>query len=846
MNQEEGMKLSILAVMLAAAALAGADTGEFLLDLKVVYTTAALNQLTPTAASNGTTTLVVWSDARSGVSDIYGARLTPTGVVLDPAGIAVSTAAYIQTSPAVASDGTDYLVVWADRRADTSDIYVTRVTADGRVLDPAGIAVSTAADFQGSPAVTFDGTNYLVVWSDLRSGNGDIFGARVTRDGTVIDTSGLTLVVDAAEQAAPAVVYDGANVLLVWEDTRSDLFGDIYCARITSEGAVLDPSGFLVSGATNWQGSPAAALGDTDVLVVWHDARTSSFTDVYGARVTRAGEVLDPAGIGISTVEAYQWFPRVAFDGTNYLVVWQDEHGHGLIYGARVGSDGRVLDPQGFIVGAAEDMASPAVAFDGTHSVVVWNDARTGPADPNVYGARVNGDGIVLDSQSITVSAAATPQERPVAACDGSELLVVWDETGESGRHIRGVRLTTGGTILDTTSIRISPPDGYRACASIAYGTSEFLVAWEDGFASNRDVRGARVSPSGEVLDSAGILISEQTGTQCAPATASDGTDFLVAWQDWRNGSYDIYGARVSRTGTLLDTAGIAVCTNAGDQVTPELAYSGTDYLVLWQAPGTAVRDIYGARVSRQGVVLDPNGFVVSAAPNVQDQPAAAADGDGFLVVWSDWRNADRDIYGARVTGTGTVLDTAGIEICSAPGAQDCPTVEYDGTNFLVVWQDERNGEQDIYGARVTPQGTILDTFAVITQQDDQLDPVLARDSGSKMLLAYSGWTGTVEERPYNSPRIWATLSPVDAIVEGQPAAAPAVRPAATIVRSLLFVHAASNSGVPGWLLDAAGNKVMELQSGANDVCMLAAGIYFVVAGDARRTARSGKVIVVD
>jgi hypothetical protein len=214
--------------------------------------------------------------------------------------------------------------------------------------------------------------------------------------------------------------------------------------------------------------------------------------------------------------------------------------------------------------------------------------------------------------------------------------------------------------------------------------------------------------------------------------------------------------------------------------------------------------------------------------------------------VWSDWRNADRDIYGARVTGTGTVLDTAGIEICSAPGAQDRPTVEYDGTNFLAVWQDERNGERDIYGARVTPQGTILDTFAVVTQQGDQLDPVLTRGSGSKMLLAYSGWTGTVEDEPHNSLRIWGTLSPHAGTNDRPTDVARAPRTAPTIVRNVLFLPVASNSKAPGWLLDAAGRKVKELRPGANDVSGLAPGIYFVrVASGVRRDASGTTKVVV-
>jgi hypothetical protein len=258
------------------------------------------------------------------------------------------------------------------------------------------------------------------------------------------------------------------------------------------------------------------------------------------------------------------------------------------------------------------------------------------------------------------------------------------------------------------------------------------------------------------------------------------------------------------------------------------MAYNGTDYLLLWQDQQTGVRDIYGARVSRQGVVLEPEGFIISAATGTQQQPAAASDGGGFLVVWSDWRNGDRDIYGARITGAGAVLDTAGIEICTSPGAQDYPTVDFDGTDFLVVWEDGRYGERDLYGARVTAQGTTLDTFVVTLQPGYQVNPVLASGGGSKMLLAYSGWTGVVDDVPYNGPRIWATLSPVDAMEEEQSAAAPAARPAATIVRNVLFLPVASGSEATGWLLDAAGRKVMELRPGANDVRSLAPGVYFL------------------
>jgi hypothetical protein len=841
---------NVLAVLLAATALAGADAGEFLVDPGVVYAPADHNQSYPAIASNDTNSLLVWSDERGGSdADIYGARFAAQPVwpmVLDEASIAISTAANAQKNAAVASDGTNYLVAWTDRRADTGDIYVCRVTSDGSVLDPEGIPVSTALGYQGEPAVAFDGTNYLVVWTDERNDGSDIYGARVTQDGTVLDTAGIALVSDSAGQTAPAVAYDGANVLLVWGDTRNDQ-GDICGARVSSDGTLLDSAGFVIAAAPSLQHSPEIALGVDEALVVWVDMRGGPATDIYGSRITRDGEVLDSAGFAIATSTWYEYDAKVAFDGTQYLVVWTDAVAHGNVFGGRVATDGTVLDTPGFFISqGGEHACGPGITFDGEHSVVAWNDVRDGTVGQSVSASRIGGDGMVLDPMGIPVSNAARSQRLPGAAFSGTEFLVVWGETRVGGSDVYGVRLTTEGTVVDSTAIPISPPGGDRASAATAHGRSHFLVVWEDGRLRERDVRGARVRDDGVVLDMPGILISGAPWEQVAPAVTSDGTDFLVAWQDFRNSDYDIYCARVSWTGLMLDTAGVAVCTTSRTEVTPAVAYNGSDYLVVWDCQDIGIRDICGARVNGEGIVLDPDGVIVSAPSGAAGQPAASSDGDNFFVVWSDSRSGDRDIYGARVSATGTVLDTAGIEICSAPGAQECPAVEYDGTNFLVVWQDWRDGERDLYGARVAREGTILDTFTVTTQPGYQVDPILAGDGAGRTLLAYSGWTGVVGDTPYNSPRIWGTFSPAIGVGDRPAELARAPQHFPTIVRGCLDLPSAIyNRQSKISLHDITGREVLDLKPGANDVGGLSPGVYFLYEAQAQTQAQGVRKVVV-
>ena len=706
-------------------------SGEFLIDTSITYIPAPGNQHYSAVAFDGTNYLVVWQDQRRGFSDIYGARVSQAGERLDPSGILISTAVAwyrYQEHPAVSFDGANWLVVWQDQRSSSySDIYGARVSQAGTVLDPTGIPISTAARYQEHPTVSFDGTNYFVVWTDDRSDpyEYDIYGARVTPGGTVLDPSGIPISTAADDQYRPAVSFDGTNFLVVWEDNRSSYHDDIYGARVTPGGNVLDPDGIAISTAASWQEYPAISFDGTNFLVVWDDTRNPAYDDIYGARVSQTGTVLDPDGIAISTARSSQREPAVSFDGTNFLVVWEDKRSlssYDDIYGARVTPAGNVLDPDGIPIStAARYHEHPAVSFDGTNWFVVWTDDRTDPYEYNIYGARVTPGGIVLDPDGIPISSVAYDQEYPAVSFDGTNYLVVW---------------------MDFRS-------GPDTC----------------------DIYGARVSQAGTVLEPAGIPISIAVNFQRYPAVSFDGTNWLVVWEDRRSGAWDIYGTRVSQAGTVLEPGGIPISTSSYSQWYPAVSFDGTNFLVVWVDDRSgSYSDIYGARVTSSGAVLDPTGIAISTAANYQLEPAVSFDGTNFLVVWEDKRSGSySDIYGARVTSSGAVLDPTGIAISTAANYQLEPAVSFDGANWLVVWQDQRSGSySDIYGARVTPAGVVFDSGPVVRQEGSQQYPALARGSGSQMFLVYQGWTGTVGGTTYNADRIWGKFYPFIGIEENR------------------------------------------------------------------------------
>jgi hypothetical protein len=514
------------------------DQGEFLIDTNVVYAPAPTPQYSPSVAFDGTDYLVVWADTRSGF-DIYGARVNQAGTVLDPEGIAISTHDNSQYSPSVAFDGTNYLVIWADGRNGLSDIYGARVNQAGNVFDPTGIPISIADYDQSSPAITFDGTNYLVVWEDDRNSffDPDIYGTLVSQTGIVLNPAGIPISMAVNNQSFPAIAFDGTNYLVVWEDWRNNPgTSDIYGARVSQAGTVLDTNGITISMATADQLSPTITFDSTNYLVVWEDWRNNPDTsDIYGTRISQAGTVLDSNGIVISSAANGQFDPNIAFDGTNYLVVWGDGRNgtyNSDIYGTRVNQAGTVLDPEGIAISTHDNSQySPSVTFDGTNYLVVWQDARG--TNDDIYGARVSQTGTVLDPDGITIST----------------IIVIYDQFHPA----------------------------------VAFDGINYLVVWQDGRngLANTDIYGARVNQAGIVLDPEGIAISTHDNSQYFPSVAFDGTNYLVVWADTRSG-FDIYGARVNQAGTVLDPGGIAISTSDLSQDSPSVAFDGTNYLVVW------------------------------------------------------------------------------------------------------------------------------------------------------------------------------------------------------------------------------------------------------------------------
>lgn len=764
-----------------------------------------------------------------------------------------------QRSPAVAFDGTNYLIVYTEYRHGTPRIYGIRVTQDGRLLDPTGICISFKSESQYNPSVAFDGINYFVVWQDHRNPeepppynnyvNADIYGARVSPGGQVLDPDGILIDTTPGPQRDPVLAFNGTNYLVVWCYDN-----DIYGRRVSPTGHLLERDITPISTANYLQQAPSIASDGTDFLIVWEDFRNlggwiDKFVDIYGARIDQSGILLDTTGIEIMAHDSCrQTSPSTSFDGTNYFVVWQDKQTDTTMFdicGARVNTSGIVIDTLGIEISTAHySQTYPSITFNGTNYFITWQDRRNGVYNFDIYGARVSPSGYVIDTSGIAVSTADSSQCYPAIACCDTNYLAVWQDTRlwsnpnqdmDKQYDIFCTRISESGQVIDPSGMDLSiqrPADQY--CPAVAFDGNNYLIVWHDfqneSFPEhNADIYGIRIDESGQILDSMAITISSATHDQLLPKIAFGGSDYLIVWEDHRNPpNYGaaIYGARVSQSGIVLDPEGIEIpCDDYYHGMGPSISFDGTNYLVVWYTE-YYYAGIRGARISQSGVVLDSISFVIdttflcmgdaetsvkygtdtylaawirwggdiyctriSTSGTVVDtipiqisngqyrtfSPSIAFDGNNFFIVWGDTRNSTSsyidsiDIYGARINQSGVLLDTSNIRISQGPGYQACPSVEFDGNDFLVVWQDSRSDSSyDIYGAKVNPAGAIVNRYQIIAQPGHQFEPSIARGNNDEILITYSGWADSINGFPADAMRIWGTFYPFVGIKENQ------------------------------------------------------------------------------
>ncbi|MCD6417844.1 T9SS type A sorting domain-containing protein [bacterium] len=405
---------------------------------EIAITTATGDQIGARISAGDECFFVVWEDHRAGVSNtnIYGQSVYPDGTTGGPGFPICITPASNQTSPVVAynSESDKFFTVWYDRRSGT-EFYARRAVCTGTdgdewligdgttnfsapeiaasntnflyvwmvrsgmyfetkylVLDSTGSAVGAIQSLSGagskSPAVAFNGEEFLVVWEDSLDAGPGIYGQYF--DSTGHPMGDVFMLVDDADASTPAICGissgDGEVVprfAIAWQHYDPSTNSDIYAA-IIDHLSTSEVTGIVVSNADGVQSNPAIGFHDYGFLVAWEDQSTGLMNDIYGRFLSISGA---PSGgtFSICSATLSQQLPRVAYlrDAEKYLCVWVDMRGgaYSDIYGTLIEppapSEGPAVfsayPPEGTITGCDTTLIRIEISSEhGIEDSTIW------------------------------------------------------------------------------------------------------------------------------------------------------------------------------------------------------------------------------------------------------------------------------------------------------------------------------------------------------------------------------------------------------------------------------------------------------------------------------------------
>ncbi len=346
--------------------------------------------------------------------------------------------------------------------------------------------------------------------------------------GAAPTVSGATTVTGPGPRDAPDVAFDGTNYLVVWSQPGGETGEDVYGRRFAGNGSALGAA-FPIGAFPGDDASPAVASNGSSFLVVWQHEFSPDSWDINGRQVFANGTV-NPDLYGVASGDPSEEAPDIATDGTNYLVVWQDDRASANgydIWGAGAQPTGGFLGQ--FHVGGEDNArhdTEPAVAWNGSKFLVVWQHSYQSTTVSDVLGTRTTLSGAV-DFFDVIVSDVMNRDDAPAVASNGSEWLVVWGRKGSGTYDLRGERILDDGH--QQGEFNISTAAGDQDTPSVAFDGS-YLVAWHDRRTSSvPDIYGGRVTSAGAVSDGSGFAISATSGTEDSPAvTGGPGTSWGV------------------------------------------------------------------------------------------------------------------------------------------------------------------------------------------------------------------------------------------------------------------------------------------------------------------------------
>ena len=504
-----------------------------------------------------------------------------------------------------AFDGTNYLV--GVENPATSTIGAQLINASGNkvggLISPATASTGLATN------VAFDGANYLLIWEYDPGGSGagrfQIYGQFISKTGELVRSAFPITSPGIWFEGIKTMAFGGGRYLVTYSRLIDPDHGDnrYIAGRIVSPNGTMGDE-FTISGGYGRESD--VAFDGANFFVVWCAMNgDGNDSDIRGRFVSPAG--VPGTDISVNDSVANSDNPKsVTFDGTNYMVIWNDEidgldSGEWNVSGQRISTAGVKVGYSLTINSEAGRQLGTSVAFDGTNYLATWMDMAD-PSNWNVYGQYIGTSGALVGSK-VTIDAGAGNQMGGASFVNGKYLALINN----------GVAMGNGGitAVEGTYGLFLTPPAVPAAPAISSLSASSGLTGSAVTITGANFMSGATTVIFNGTLSTAVTVIDSGHLTAYVPSGATSGPIKVVTAGGTATGSsFTVTGTGITFSGLVTNSAGAPIAGAKIEMDGSSSAWTLSDLSGHYSLSGLPPGSTFILKFSKNGFLPDYSPYI--------------------------------------------------------------------------------------------------------------------------------------------------------------------------------------------------------------------------------------------
>ncbi len=305
-------------------------------------------------------------------------------------------------------------------------------------------------------------------------------------------------------------------------------------------------------------------------------------------------------------------------------------------------------------------------------------------------------------------------------------------------------------------SLRLARPDAADRSGTVIVTQSSGVsyIAWSDGRRGDSDVFLQKLGVDGNRLWPNDVRVNTDNVTSAFRSIGHVGVDVLdninILWHDYRNGHDDIYAERLDPNGNRLYSSDLLVYSGNDSRSSTVIDVSpiGEAIIVWCDSQLTGEPHIYAQRYASNGARQWPDAVRVDQVAGATNQslPDVRFDDQGYAIItWAVSFPTGEYIYSQRLDAAGLRVWSSDVVVNTRSRVLLYPYTGYNVTvdhagKVSVVWDNERDGNRDIYMQRIDLDGNRMWASDLRVNQattGTQYAPSIAVDPQGYTVLAW-------------------------------------------------------------------------------------------------------------